>query len=128
KTPPPAPNAKPAPAPAPTGFFNSSPLNFRMTGDQLLIASKCTFNAIGQTFEVQLVATGRFIKSENHIVFHPEQIYLGCCPLHKLPVIGGWLITRIHSMQKVPEELSAAWEKVTSASVENGLLQISTVP
>ena len=125
-TPPPA--AASAPKATPTGFFNVSSPIFRLAGNQLQIASTVTLNFYGTTFDVMLVATGGFVRDENHIVFRPEKYYLGSCPLHRIPMLAKPVTTRFYAAQKVTEELQVAWEKVTAVTVENGLLRISTAP
>ncbi len=123
----PAKEEKPAEAP-PAGFFTAGPVVYRLVGNQLQAAAKCTLNYFGLVTEVQVIATGGFARKDNHVVFVPEKLYFGSCPLHKLPVLAGLVVPRIYASQKVSDELAAAWEKVTEVSVEKDLLKVSTSP
>jgi hypothetical protein len=130
------PGAKPAPAKPedkaadapPAGFFTAGPLVYRLVGDQLQAATKCTLNYFGVTSDFQVIATGGFTRKDNHIVFVPEKLYFGSCPLHRLPILAGLVLPRIYASQKISDELAASWEKVTGITVEKDLLKVSTSP
>jgi hypothetical protein len=116
------------PTPPPAGFFTAGTLVFRLTGNQLQVGTKCTLNYFGLATEFQVVATGGFTKKDNHVVFSPEKFYFGSCPLHKLPMLAGVVLPRIYASQKISDELSSAWEKVTEVAVEKDLLKVTTAP
>lgn len=126
----PAPKAgAPAPAggaakPAGDGIFNPGKPNFRIVDGKLQIGAKCLLNWYGLTYEVMVVSTGTFSKSGETVVYAPATLYLGSCPVHLLPAIAGPLMSHLISKEKVPDDVRAAWLKVDSATIENGVLRL----
>lgn len=123
-----APGAQPA-APAPAdGFLSASGLNFRISGDRLQIAQKVTFNYFGLAKEVQLIATGGFAPGGDGFVFRADSLYLGSCPAHALPGVGGPLARALAARAKVPDDFRSAWAKLDAVGVEDNLLKATTQP
>ncbi len=118
------PPAKPD-TPAPEGFIIPARPNFRIIGDKLQIGLKCTLNWYGFMTDVTVQATGGFRKEGDLFVFAPDTVYLGSCPLHMLPWASPALITHIIANEKVPDEFSAAWAKLTQVSIEGGSLKLA---
>ncbi|MDB6114702.1 MAG: hypothetical protein JWQ83_247 [Lacunisphaera sp.] len=112
-------------APALEGFVIPGTPNFRIVGDKLQIGMKCTLNWYGLAYETTVVTTGTFKKSGDSVVFSPETVYLGSCPLHLLPAAGGQLITTLISKQKVSDELRTAWTKLTGVTIEGGAVKFA---
>jgi len=113
-------------------FVDTGPLaeraNLMLIGGELQIGYKRTLNAFGLVYEVPAYMTGSFGRKDNHVVFEPHQVYLGSCPLHRLPGLAGVMSRRTFAALKLPEKLTSAWEKVSDVSVENSLLKISMAP
>ncbi|MBI2498046.1 MAG: hypothetical protein HYV75_09125, partial [Opitutae bacterium] len=121
----PKPGAKPAPAakadeakPAPAGLIIPYAPNFKVVDDKLQIGLKCTLNWYGLTYDTTVVATGGFGKSGDQVVFVPEKLYLGSCPLHLLPVLPGLIASQVIAREKVPDEIRTAWTKLTAVTIE----------
>lgn len=126
----PAPGAKPGEPAAPPaeGFLSVSGLNFRLEGDRLHIAQRVLLNYYGLTKEVQLQATGAFVRTGDGFAFQPDRLYLGSCPVHMFPATSPVLTGLLLRKQTVPDDLRAAWAKLTSVSVEDGLFKAATQP
>ncbi len=120
----PKPGAPAGSAPAGDGIFNPGKPNFRIVGDKLQIGAKCVLNWYGLTHEVMVVTTGTFKTSGETVVYSPSTLYLGSCPVHLLPALAGPLMNHLISKEKVPDEMRAAWLKVDSATIENGVLKL----
>ena len=118
------PGAKPE-GPTLEGFVIPGTPNFRVVDDKLQIGMKCTLNWYGLAYETTVVTTGTFKKSGDTVVFSPETVYLGSCPLHLLPAAGGQLISTIISKQKVSDELRTAWTKLTGVTIEGGAVKFA---
>jgi hypothetical protein len=121
-----APGAAPADAakPAVDGIFNPGKPNFRVVdGDKLQIGAKCVLNWYGLTQEVTVISTGTFTKSGDTVVYTPEKLYLGSCPVHMLPSLAAPLMAHLVSKEKVPDEVRAAWAKLDSVTIEKGTLK-----
>jgi hypothetical protein len=120
-----------AAAPASGGngdFLSASGLNFRIEGDRLHIAQKVVLNYYGIAKEVVMQTSGNFQRGGESFVFKPDEIYLGSCPVHALPGIGGALTKALIAKAKVPDDFRAAWAKITAMAVEGGLVKVTTQP
>ncbi|MBI2813713.1 MAG: hypothetical protein HYX71_05475 [Opitutae bacterium] len=125
--------AKPAPAPATEapkpavdGIFNPGKPNFRIVDGKLQIGGKCVLNWYGLTYEVTYLTTGTFAKSGDTVSFVADKVYLGSCPFHLLPAASGPLVSHMISKMKVPDEVRAAWAKLTGVTIEGGALKLAT--
>jgi hypothetical protein len=131
--PPPPPPAKPgakpaaapadAPKPATDGIFNPGRPNFRVVDGKLQIGGKCLLNWYGLTYEITVVTTGTFKKSGDSVVYLPDTVYLGSCPVHLLPAVSGPLMSHLISRVKVPDEIHSAWTKLASITIEGTALK-----
>ncbi len=119
----PAPAA--APAPASTGFLTGGTVNFRIKDGKLQIGTKCTVSIVGFSQEMLVVATGGFKKSGASFVFAPETIYVGSCPVHRIPGVAAPLLRKLTALQPVSDELRAAWDRLTSVSLEGSTLRLA---
>jgi hypothetical protein len=110
--------------PAGDGIFNPGKPNFRVVGgDRLQISAKCVLNWYGLTQEVTVISTGTFAKSGDTVIYNPEKLYLGSCPVHLLPSLAEPLMAHLVSKEKVPDEVRAAWAKLDSVTIEKGILK-----
>ncbi|SDR66847.1 hypothetical protein [Opitutus sp. GAS368] len=131
--PPPPPPAKPgakpaaapadAPKPATDGIFNPGRPNFKVVDGKLQIGGKCLLNWYGLTYEITVVTTGTFKKSGDSVVYLPDTVYLGSCPVHLLPAVSGPLMSHLISRVKVPDEIHSAWAKLASITIEGTALK-----
>jgi hypothetical protein len=116
-----------APA-ADSGFLNASGVNFRVADSKLHVNAKVTLNYFGMKTDVQMQSKGDLAKSGNMYVYAPEEVYLGSCPLHKLPPAGSMLVNALVGAQKVPDDVRAAWAKVSEADVDGAVVKVTTTP
>ena len=119
-----APAAAAAPAPG-AGFIIPGKPNFRVAGDKLQVGLKCTLNWFGLAAEVTVQATGGFRKSGDHVVFVPQTVYLGSCPLHLVPSAAGPFVSTILTNEKIADEVRVAWSKVRDVTIEGGMLKLA---
>jgi hypothetical protein len=136
KKPAPAAPAKPGAHPEPAaaaapassgGFIQFGTPNFRITNGALQIGSECQLDLdmIGVKRPLILQASGRFVKNEGKFVFVPDQLYVGSCPIHKLPGVAAFVFDRVIAYDKVPEDIAAAWKKLTLVSIEGNSLTLT---
>ncbi len=123
--PPAKPAAPPAEAPKPAvdGIFNPGRPNFKVVDGKLQVGGKCLLNWYGLTYETTIVTTGTFKKSGDSVVYSPETLYLGSCPVHLLPAASGALLSHLISRVKVPDEVHTAWAKLTGITIEGTTLK-----
>jgi hypothetical protein len=129
-TPPPAAAAAPGkPAePAPEiAQLPPGPAHFRIHDGTLQAALPGDFNALGVDFSLIMQLRGGFVHGADGFAFQPGVFYLGSLPLHRLPGVSAWAYKRMLStaQQKVPEDLKAAWGKLSSVSIEDNTLKLS---
>jgi hypothetical protein len=110
--------------PEPDGYIIPGKPNFRIVGDKLQMSTKCTLNWYGLMTDVTVQTTGVFRRDGDFLVFSPETVYLGSCPLHFLPVVGGALVSHIEDKEKVSDEFRAAWQKLNDAPIAGTSLKL----
>lgn len=122
----PTPAAKPGEAPPPAaGTLATGTPNFRIHNGSLQIAVPVTVNAAGLSQKLTVVAQGKFAKQGDRFVFDPESMYLGSCPLHRLPFVAGYVRSQFIDSQSIPEDLAAAWPKLANVAIEGNTLTLT---
>lgn len=115
---------KTAPPPAPPdGFFTAGTPNFRIRDGQLQIGIPVTLNAIGQ--KVIVHARGGFVKKGDEFVYEPSQLYLGSCPVQRLPFLAGFVSSKVFGAQAIPEDIATAWKKATNVTIEGNTVKVA---
>ena len=120
-----APPVAPTPAAAPGGLITPATPNFRLHDGKMQITVKCTVNVAGFTADFLVVTVGGFRKENDHFTFVPETFYLGSCPLHRLPATVAPVMKKIIDAATVPDEVRAAWAKLSDISFVNGMLKLA---
>lgn len=124
---PPPPGQKGAKPAAPAAIIEPGTPSFRIHDGMLQIGSKGTLNldfwGIKQTIIVQV--DGRFVKKGGVFAFEPGQFYIGSCPVHRLLGLGGLAFNRLLARVKVPEDIAAAWKKLSDVSIEDNTLKLT---
>jgi hypothetical protein len=119
----PAAPAKPGATPPPAGQLTFGTPNFRIDGGALQIAAPVTVTAAGLKLIVQ--ARGGFVKSGDRLVFSPDTLYVGSCPVQRLPFLAGYVRSQFAAAQAVPEDLAAAWRKLANVAIEGKTLTLT---
>ena len=71
------------------------------------------------------MAQGKFAKQGDRFVFDPESMYLGSCPVHRLPFVAGYVRSQFIDSQSIPEDLAAAWPKLANVAIEGNTLTLT---
>ncbi len=123
-----APGAEAKPA-APAGGSTLTPgvPNFRIRDSVMQVAGPVRLSVLGLEDEIVVQARGVFEKRNDVFVFSPTEIYVGSCPVQRLPGVQGLLFGRVLAAVVAPAELVAAWRRVSDAAVEGSTLRL-TVP
>jgi len=138
--PPPPPVAKPkagekakpsdkaaAAAAAPSGdLLSAGSPNFRIRNGTMQLAVPVTVSLFG-LFEqqVMVVARGGFAKQGDVFSFAPDTLYVGSCPMERLPFARGFLTKKVYSMVTVPDDIAAAWPKLADVTVDGNTLKLA---
>lgn len=129
----PLPPAKPAakgaapeaPLPPAEAVVTAGAPNFRMRGEVLQVGVPVRLSVAGLDEKVVVQARGKFEKNGELFVFSPSEIYVGSCPLQRLPVVRSYLLKRFLAQATIPDDLAAAWRKLENVTVENGALHLT---
>ncbi|MBI3885646.1 MAG: hypothetical protein HY302_07960 [Opitutae bacterium] len=127
------PGAKPAPgkpgppaaAPAPEKFLTVGAINFRLKDGRMQLGTKVTLSAFGVAQDFPVIVTGTFAKNGATFVFNAETLYVGSCPLHKLPGVAGPLLRKAAALEPIPDELRAAWSRLTTVAIDGSTLRLA---
>ena len=122
-----APATPPATPPAPGGFIQFGTPNFRIADGVLQIGNEGELDVdmLGIKRPLILQASGRFVKQAGGFAFVPDQLYVGSCPMHKLPGVAEFLLARVLANEKIPEDIAAAWKKLAAVSIEGRSLRLT---
>jgi len=117
----------PAAEPDSGDFLTPGAPNFRIHDGQLQISVpvrvKYALVGLNQSFLVQ--AKGTIARQGDTFVYVPETVYVGSCPLQRLPLATGWVMNKILSAQHVPPELAAAWGRLADVALEPTALKLT---
>jgi hypothetical protein len=126
--PPPAPvkGAPPAPAPEQTTLVNAGVPNFRIaTGKlQLSVPVHVKVALVGLDTTFMLQTQGGFVKDGDVFVYQPDVIYLGSCPVHRIPVLKKFVMKKFVNANVLPADLSAAWAKLSDVTIDGSTLKL----
>lgn len=111
--------------PADEGIFQPGTPNFRIVGNKLQIGTKCLLNWYGLTHEVQVTVTGGFERAGDRVVFKPDTVHLGSCPLHLLPSVAMPFFDHLVGKKKIPDEIKSAWIKLDEVAVDGAALKLT---
>jgi hypothetical protein len=121
------PAARPGDKGAPAGdqkMLTPGTLNVRIRGGKFQVADPVAYNIYGFTGTVIVQATGTFTRRGDGFAFDPETILVGGCPAQHLPIVGDLILRKFLYILPVPEDIAAAWPKLTGVAVEGSALRL----
>jgi signal peptidase I len=127
---PPAPPAAPKKMelpqpPASTDTISAGAPNFRVRKDVLQVALPVELNAFELSCKVVLQARGGFTKEGDTVVFQPDELYVGSCPLARLPAVRDYVIKYVVEKSKSSDELATLWKNIADAKVEGSNVRVT---
>ena len=99
--------------------------NFRIRDGVMQIGIPLQLDLAGFAPRVILQARGGFEKRGDVFVFSPSELYLGSCPLQRVPAATGLVMKRIYGSLNVPEEIATSWRQLSDVSVEGSKLRLT---
>ena len=99
--------------------------NVRINGGVVQLGVPVTINVLGLGQKVIVQARGGFVKEGSVFVFEPNEMYVGSCPVHRLPFLSGYVRNKVLADQPIPEDIKAAWMKLSNVAVEGNALKLS---
>jgi hypothetical protein len=113
---------KPAADPkAPT----ANELNFRIRNGVLQIGLPCTLPQLGLSESIIVQLQGNFVKQDAGFVYVPRTFLIGSLPVQNIPVLPAFLMQKFYAAQQMPDDLVAAWKKLTNVSIAGDTLQLT---
>jgi hypothetical protein len=122
--PPPAKKDDEAAAPKPPMLSATAP-NFRVRDGQMQVGAVLTLNTFDLGLSAVVQARGNFEKRGDRHVFVPDTLLVGSCRVEKLPFVSSYVLGRLHSAFTVPEDLAAAWDKLSAVALEGTQLRLT---
>jgi hypothetical protein len=99
--------------------------NFHLHDGKVQIAVPVTLSVLGLDQAVMVVANGSFVKKGAGFVYEADSIYLGSCPVQRVPFAAGFVSQKFIAALPIPEDVAAAWPKVTDVAVEGNVLKLT---
>lgn len=114
------------PPPPPTVLSAGAP-NFRIHDGVLQISVpmrvKWDLAYLDQTVLVQ--AVGSFARRGESIVFVPKTMFVGSCPVERIPRALDLIMKKVFEAQPVPPDIAAAWSKLVDVTVDGSTLRLT---
>jgi hypothetical protein len=113
-----------AEAPAASGAFVVGAPNFRIRDGVMQIAAPVT-DGFDLGLKMIAQARGGIAKDGNTFVFEPKELYLGSCPVQRIPFLNAYVRDKFLSAQPIPDDIKTAWSKLTNAVIEGNTLKLT---
>lgn len=115
----------PPPAPKSNETVAAGTPNVRVRKGVMQVGVPLTLNVFG--FEQRLIAQARggFTKDGDVFVYDPSEIYLGSCPVQRLPFLSSYIRHKVTASQSVPEDIVTAWRKLANVTIEDNTIVLA---
>lgn len=105
------------------GYFTTGAPNVRVRDGALQVGAPVTIDLLD--LKVVAQAKGGFVKQGDIFVFEPETMYLGSCPVHRLPLVAGLVRNAFLNSQPIPEDIKTAWAKLAGVTIEGNAVKLT---
>jgi hypothetical protein len=119
------PGDKAAPAPAPTGMIAPGTPNVRIRNGVMQVGVPVTVSVFGFDQKLIVQARGGFAKEGETFVFEPNEVYLGSCPVQRLPFLNSLIRKKVLAAQSIPEDIATAWSKLSNVTIEGNAVNLA---
>ena len=99
--------------------------NFRINSGVMQVGVPVTVNALGLGQKIIAQARGGFTKEGNLFVYDPKELYLGSCPVQRLPFLSGYVRNKFVAGHPIPEDIKTAWAKLSNVAIEGNTLKLT---
>ena len=113
------------PAAGSGGWVGVGATNVRIRDGVLQVAVPVRIDAfdLGLKFIVQ--ARGGFVRPGSIFIYELSEMYLGSCPVQKLPFLASYVREKFIAVQSIPEDLREAWPKLADVAIEGSTLKLT---
>jgi hypothetical protein len=120
----PQPGKDGAPAASPEGeYVSAGTPTVRIRDGSLQVGFPVTTKL--STDKIIFQARGGFVREGDVFVYEPTEMYLGSCPLQRIPLLASYLRHKIMSEYPMPDDMRAAWAKLTAVTIEGNTLKLT---
>lgn len=113
-----------APAAPAEGYFTAATPNVRIRDGVLQVGVPVTISLLDQKVIAQ-ASGSTFVKKSDGFVLEPTMMYLGSCPVQRLPFLGDYVRDKFVAAQSMPEDVKAAWARLANVSVEGNTVKLT---
>jgi len=106
-------------------FYKISAPSFRLRDDQLRIGVAVNLYAYGYPITTVVQTTGTFARKGEIFAFEPQTMWIGSCPVHRLPLLGRPVMDKVIGSQPWPETIVTAWTKLSDVRVSDSSLSLT---
>ncbi len=114
----------PAPAGAGETIVVGAP-NVRIRDGLVQVGAPVTLTGLGVSEKVVVQARGTFVKDGAVFTYEPSEMFVGSCPVQRVPVLAGFIRDRMFAAQRMPDDIAAAWRKLSNVAVEGNVVRLS---
>lgn len=118
-----SPGSPAAAAPADSNYVSAGVPSVRIREGSLQLGVPLGSSLLSQ--KVMFQAHGGFVRTGEGFVFEPKTMYLGSCPVDRLPLVAGYVREMILAEFPMPADMKAAWAKLTDVKVEGNTVKLT---
>jgi hypothetical protein len=113
-----------APPTAPSKLLDVGTLNARIHEGHIQFAAPVTVTAFTVSATVIVQTTGTFLQRGSGFVFDPDSIYVGGCPVSRVPVLRELVLSKLLFVQPVPADIAASWSRLAAVTIDGSTLKL----
>ncbi len=106
-------------------FYKISAPSFRLRDDQLQIGVSMHLYVYGYLIATLVQTRGTFVRKGGIFAFDPQTMWIGSCPVHRLPLLGSPVMDKVIGSQTWPETVVTAWTKLSEVRVSDSSLSLT---
>lgn len=112
--------------PAEAKMVDVGPLNARIHDGLLQFAAPVNLNIFTIMGTVIVQANGNFVRRDGTFVYEADSLYVGGCPVNRIPFAKEYVLSKLLFAKPVPQDLAAAWSKLAAVTLEGSTLHLRT--
>lgn len=105
------------------GYLTAGTPNVRVRDGVVQVGVPVTIGLIDQKVIAQ--ARGGFEKQGEIFVYKPTEMYLGSCPVDRLPFLGAMVREKVLASQSIPEDIKTSWQKLAAVEVTGNAVKLT---
>ncbi len=95
----------------------------RVRDGLLQVGLPVTVDLLGAKLIAQ--AQGSLVKQGDVFVFEPQTMYLGSCPVNRVPYLSGLVREKVLHAYPIPEDIKQAWGKLANATIDGRTVKLT---